>query len=301
MNTIVTQVIVLFLIMVVGYISRKRGFINTEVNKSLSELLLNVTLPFMIIASFNFKFSKDMLNLGIKLFLISTVIHTVLLLLGSIIYKRFNEDEYKVLWFITVFSNCGFMGYPVVESIYGKIGLFYAALFNIPFNILMWTAGVFIFSGRGDKQNLRKAILNPGILSVFIGLIIFLFSVELPTPIIKTLEMVGSMTTPLSMIIIGSTLADAKIKSIFEGYSVYFGSFIRLIAIPLTVYFILNLFGLKDFYLNIPVIITAMPAAANTVIMAEKYGGNPEYASKVVFLTTILSVVTFPAILILLK
>lgn len=301
MNTIVTQVIVLFLIMVVGYISRKRGFINTEVNKSLSELLLNVTLPFMIIASFNFKFSKDMLNLGIKLFLISTVIHTVLLLLGSIIYKRFNEDEYKVLWFITVFSNCGFMGYPVVESIYGKIGLFYAALFNIPFNILMWTAGVFIFSGRGDKQNLRKAILNPGILSVFIGLIIFLFSVELPTPIIKTLEMVGSMTTPLSMIIIGSTLADAKIKSIFEGFSVYFGSFIRLIAIPLTVYFILNLFGLKDFYLNIPVIITAMPAAANTVIMAEKYGGNPEYASKVVFLTTILSVVTFPAILILLK
>lgn len=301
MNTIVTQVIVLFLIMVVGYISRKRGFINTEVNKSLSELLLNVTLPFMIIASFNFKFSKDMLNLGIKLFLISTVIHTVLLLLGSIIYKRFNEDEYKVLWFITVFSNCGFMGYPVVESIYGKIGLFYAALFNIPFNILMWTAGVFIFSGRGDKQNLRKAILNPGILSVFIGLIIFLFSVELPTPIIKTLEMVGSMTTPLSMIIIGSTLADAKIKSIFEGFSVYFGSFIRLIAIPLTVYFILNLFGLKDFYLNIPVIITAMPAAANTVIMAEKYGGNPEYASKVVFLTTILSVVTIPAILILLK
>ncbi|SHE79289.1 AEC family transporter [Caloramator proteoclasticus] len=301
MNTIVTQVIVLFLIMVVGYISRKRGFINLQVNKSLSELLLNVTLPFMIIASFNFKFSKDMLNLGIKLFLISTVIHTVLLLLGSIIYKRFNEDEYKVLWFITVFSNCGFMGYPVVESIYGKIGLFYAALFNIPFNILMWTAGVFIFSGRGDKQNLRKAILNPGILSVFIGLIIFLFSVELPTPIIKTLEMVGSMTTPLSMIIIGSTLADAKIKSIFEGYSVYFGSFIRLISIPLIVYFILNLFGLKDFYLNIPVIITAMPAAANTVIMAEKYGGNAEYASKVVFLTTILSVVTIPAVLILLK
>ncbi|MBZ4664322.1 MAG: family transporter [Caloramator sp.] len=301
MNTIVTQVIVLFLIMVVGYISRKRGFINPEVNKSLSELLLNVTLPFMIIASFNFNFSKDMLNLGIKLFLISTVIHILLLLLGSIIYKRFNEDEYKVLWFITVFSNCGFMGYPVVESIYGKIGLFYAALFNIPFNILIWTAGVFIFSGRGDKQNLRKAILNPGILSVFIGLVIFLLSIDLPAPVIKTLEMVGSMTTPLSMIIIGSTLADAKIKSIFEGFSVYFGSFIRLIAIPLTVYFILNLFGLKDFYLSIPVIITAMPAAANTVIMAEKYGGNPEYASKVVFLTTILSVVTIPAILILLK
>lgn len=301
MNTIITQVIVLFLIMMVGYISRKRGFINPQVNKSLSELLLNVTLPFMIIASFNFNFSKDMLNLGIKLFLISTAIHIILLLAGSIMYKKFDEDEYKVLWFITVFSNCGFMGYPVVESIYGKIGLFYAALFNIPFNILIWTAGVFIFSGRGDKQNLRKAILNPGILSVFIGLVIFLLSIDLPAPVIKTLEMVGSMTTPLSMIIIGSTLADAKIKSIFEGFSVYFGSFIRLIVIPLTVYFILNLFGLKDFYLNIPVIITAMPAAANTVIMAEKYGGNAEYASKIVFLTTILSVATIPAILILLK
>ncbi|WDC84627.1 AEC family transporter [Caloramator sp. mosi_1] len=148
---------------------------------------------------------------------------------------------------------------------------------------MIWTAGVFIFSGRGNKENLRKAVLNPGIVSVFIGLIIFLFSISLPAPIIKTLEIVGSMTTPLSMIIIGSTLADARIKSIFEGFSVYFGSFVRLIFIPLAVYFILNFIGLKDFYLSIPVIITAMPAAANTVIMAEKYGGNAEYASKVVF------------------
>ncbi|WDC84628.1 AEC family transporter [Caloramator sp. mosi_1] len=92
--------------------------------------MLNVTLPFMIVASFNFKFSKDMFNLGMKLFLTSTLIHIVLLVIGNILYKGFKEDERKVLWFVTVFSNCGFMGYPVVESIYGKIGLF-MQLFSI--------------------------------------------------------------------------------------------------------------------------------------------------------------------------
>lgn len=85
----------------------------------------------MIIASFNFKFSKDMLNVGMSLFLISTVIHLSLLILGKYLYKRFNENEMKVLWFITLFSNCGFMGYPVVESIYGKIGLFYLSHYLI--------------------------------------------------------------------------------------------------------------------------------------------------------------------------
>ncbi|MCX7950855.1 MAG: AEC family transporter [Clostridiales bacterium] len=300
MNSVANQVIVLFLIMVVGFFARKKEYINPSVNRSLSELLINITLPSMIIASFNFKFSKDMLNVGMSLFLISTVIHLSLLILGKYLYKRFNENEMKVLWFITLFSNCGFMGYPVVESIYGKIGLFYAALFNIPFNILMWTAGVFIFSGKGDIKSAKKALLNPGIVSVFIGLFIFLFSIKLPIPIQKTLELVGSMTTPLSMIIIGSTLADSKIASIFESKSIYFGTIVRLILIPIITFVVLKFIGLKDFYLSIPVIITSMPAAANTVIMAEKFGGDAEFASKIVFITTVLSAITIPLVLILL-
>lgn len=145
MNSVVTQVLVLFLIMVIGYVARKKEFVNPQVNKSLSELLINITLPAMIIASFNFKFSRDMLNVGINLFFISLVIHLTSLVIGRYIYQKFDIDEMKVLWFITVFSNCGFMGYPVVESVYGKIGLFYAAIFNINFNILIWTAGLFIF------------------------------------------------------------------------------------------------------------------------------------------------------------
>lgn len=300
MNSVANQVIVLFLIMVVGFFARKKEYINPSVNRSLSELLINITLPSMIIASFNFKFSKDMLNVGMSLFLISTVIHLSLLILGKYLYKKFNENEMKVLWFITLFSNCGFMGYPVVESIYGKIGLFYAALFNIPFNILMWTAGVFIFSGKGDIKSAKKALLNPGIVSVFMGLFIFLFSIKLPIPIQKTLELVGSMTTPLSMIIIGSTLADSKIASIFESKSIYFGTIVRLILIPVITFVVLKFIGLKDFYLSIPVIITSMPAAANTVIMAEKFGGDAEFASKIVFITTVLSAITIPLVLILL-
>lgn len=293
---VANQIIMLFLILFVGYIARKKNILTDESNRILSELLLNVSFPLMIIASFNYSFSKDMLYTAEKLFILSLIIHLCLILLTRIFYHKYKHESKSVLRFISIFSNCAFMGYPIIQSIYGNVGVFYTAIFNIPFNILMWTAGIILFTGERDIKSIKKIALNPGILSVFIGLIIFLFSIKLPQPIFKAMDMIGSTTVPLSMIITGSTLAGMNIKEVFSGFTVYYASAIRLIVIPAIVFVVLKAVGLSGMLLVIPVVIMGMPASANTSIMAEKYNADAALASRCIFITTTLSVITIPLI-----
>ena len=148
---------VLFLIMIVGMIAAKRGIINEEVRKRLSELLLYITSPFLVVLSFNFKFSPDMLiNAGI-VFAFSFAIHGFTAILGRYPFVKFPLDKEKVLRFIIVFSNCGFMGFPVAESLYGRMGVFYASIYNVVFHIFVWTYGVMLFSSDRKSASIKKA------------------------------------------------------------------------------------------------------------------------------------------------
>jgi malate permease and related proteins len=299
-GNIFNQVIVLFLIMLIGYGASKRGIIDKRVNKGLTELLMNITLPAMIIVSFNYSYSEEMLLKSMTLLGYSIVIHLTLTVFSKVIYFRYPDNMKGSARFMTIFSNCGFMGYPIIESVYGKEGVFYAAIFNIPFNILIWTIGVALFTNRKDLKNIKSIILNPGIVSVAIGLVFFVFSIKLPVPIYNTLDLVGRITTPLSMIVIGAMLGEISLKEIFIGKELYYASFIRLIVVPLAGLAIFKYFGVEGMLLGIPVLILAMPGAANTALIAEKYGSNSIFASRAVFLTTVLSLLTIPLVILFL-
>jgi predicted permease len=299
-SKVFSQIIVLFLIMIVGYFCGTKKIITREVHRGLSELLLDVTIPFMIVASFNYDFSWEMLKRAGVLLFYSFVMYFGLIFLSKVLYFKYPPSTKGVLKFISVFSNCGYMGYPVIESIYGKIGIFYASIFNIPFNILAYTLGEMLFTGNKDFKALKKSLVNPGNAAICIGLFLFIFSIKLPYPIQEALDTIGGTTTPLSMLIVGSMLAEMEVKELFKGFELYYGSIIRLIATPLLVYSFLKLIGVSGMDLGIPVLIAAMPAAANSVIFATRYGGDSEFASKMIFITTVLSVVTIPLILLLL-
>lgn len=291
---IFNQVAILFIVMVVGFFARKTDIINDEVNKKLSELLLNITAPFMVIASFQFEFSKDMLlNAGIIL-IISIAIHAFSILIGTLLYGKYPGGIQKVLRFITVFANCGFMGYPVLESLFGKIGIFYGSIYVIAFNVFIWTYGVALFNDQKGSKSLKKAVINPGVISVFIGLVIFVFSIKLPFPVSKAIDMVGSMTTPISMLIVGALLADTNFKDLFKGFSIYYGIAVRLLLLPILALVVLKTAGMKGLLLSIPVVLSGMPAAANTAIFAERYNGDSIFASRAVALSTVLSILTIP-------
>jgi len=296
-STVLNKVVVLFLIMVVGFVARKRNILTGDLNKKLSQLLLNVTLPFLIINSFNYEFSKDMLYNALIIFIFSVAIHGFSILAGFLLFKKYPIEKKSVLQFATVFSNCAFMGFPVLKSVFEDTGTFYGSIYNMVFNIFLWTYGVILFSRKKDTKILKKAALNPGIISVVIGMLIFLFSIKLPGPILETLDMVGSMTVPISMLIIGSLLAETRFTTMFNDISIYFCSLIRLVILPLLVYGVMKLIGISDMLTNISVLLTAMPVAATTAIFAEMFDADSVFASKCVAVSTLLSIVTIPLIL----
>lgn len=299
-SVIVKQVVILFLVIIVGFYASKRDIISGDMTKKLSTLLLQVTQPLLIISSFNFDFSKEMLRNAMLVFLLSFGIHLFSMLVGKLFYFKYPDRVKSVLKFLTVFSNCGFMGFPVLESIFGSIGVFYGSMYVIPFNILTLSYGVMVFTGKSDKDTIKKILTHPMIISVGIGMILFLFQIKLPMPVNKAVSMVGSMTSPLSMLIVGALLAVIPLKEMFKGLAVYYGSAIRLIILPLLVFAILSLLRLPKEVLQVCVTLTAMPAAANTAIFSEKYDGDAGLASRCIGISTILSIFTIPLIILLL-
>jgi predicted permease len=296
-SIIINQVVTLFLIMAVGFVARKRKILNPALNKGLSDVLLNITAPLLAISSFQLTFSREMLvDAGIIL-VFALIVHIASIFLGKVFFTRMPDPTGKILRFITIFSNCGFMGYPVIGCFFGQSGVFFTSIYIAVFTLFVWTYGVFIFTGKSDWRSLISALLNPGMIAVVLGMLLFLFSIKLPLPVAQTLEIVGAMNTPISMIIVGSLLADVKLGDLFSGWAIYYGALIRLLLLPLATLFILKGIGLKGMLLGVCVLAVAMPAAAMSVPLAENNQGDVFFASRIVFLTTILSVVTIPMVI----
>lgn len=293
-NNIINQVIILSFIMIVGVYARKKDILSKEASKSFSNFLTNITLPCLLISSFNYTYSQDMISKARIMFVYSIIIHIILIFVSRVLTFKYPENSKKVLRFATIFSNCGFMGYPVLESLFGKIGIFYGAIFNIPFNIFMFSIGIMIYTGKKDLKTLKEVLVNPAIIATILGLIIFSFSIKLPYPLFTAMSIVGSMTTPLSMIIVGAMLSEIRLKDIFSGTLVYYASFLRLIAVPFLTLGILKLLNADKLLMQIAVIIEAMPAAVLASVLAEKYGADTALASRSVFISTIISMITIP-------
>jgi Predicted permeases len=291
------QIMVLFLIMLVGAAAKKFRAVDDSLQKNITDFIFNVSLPALLISSMRFEFSQELLKSSVILFLVSIGLYVLSTVFAFVIVRFIKADELskKIYRFILIFSNIGFMGYPVVDAIYGHKGLFYTAIFNITYNFYVWTMGIFIISSRTeDKKIGLKNVINPGTVAIIIGLLMFIFSIPLPKPIVSMLDMVGNTTTPLSMILIGFMLANFSIKKAFASPMVFVMAMFRLIIIPLIFLLILKPFISDSLVFDVPVILMAMPAAAITAMFAEKFGGDTYLASQNVFITTLLSVITIP-------
>ncbi|GAA0722039.1 AEC family transporter [Clostridium malenominatum] len=301
-SDIVNQVIVLCFVMLIGFYGRKKRIIKEEMLKGLTEMLLNITLPALLLATFNSTYSKEVMQNVIKIFFYSLGIH-IFFALGSNIFTIKSKDERKkILRFVTIFSNFGFMGYPIMQGVFGNVGVFYASIFGVPFNILLLTFGVILFNKESKEDiDIKKIIFSPGIVFVIIGLATFVFKIPYPKTIYKTLEMVGAMTTPLSMMIVGANFSGVSIKSILKDLDLYYISLVRLILVPLITFGVLSLLKVDTYLLKICVILTAMPAGAMVSVFSERYDSDKSFAAKCVFTTTVLSIITIPIVITLLN
>ena len=212
-----TQVLILFILILIGYFIRYRNLIDKSFTSKLSNLVLSIFLPALIINSMQINFEPSIINKIIIIILLSFITYLISYLIAYSLKFIFKSDkDIGVYQYAVMFSNVGFMGYPVVQSIFGSDALFYASIFNLPFNLLIMTLGVYLLC-RGNKNYdfSIKSFVNPVIVSILIGFILFIFRIKLPVFINDTLELLGDLTTPLSMLIIGSMLCESPSKECF--------------------------------------------------------------------------------------
>ena len=297
LSVIVNGVISLFLIILVGVYAAKKRIITKEINKGLTNILLKITLPCLVVSSFIFDLSDELKDNIIRCFIYSPLVLIISIVISYILLIPIKGEKKIIIQFANVFSNCGFIGFPIVFSIYGNEGVIYASIFNLFFTAFLWTYGVILFNGKMKREDIKKVLLNPAIVAVFIGLIIMIFGFDIPSVLSSTLDLVGNMTSPLSMIIVGVILVNAKIISYLKDKTIYYSAFLKLIIMPCILILISRLLKDTSLVIKTLIIVTAMPAAAMTSILAESFDKESEYSAVIVFITTLFSVITFPILL----
>ncbi|MBP2651373.1 MAG: putative permease [Firmicutes bacterium] len=297
MDTIIKQLVSLFIISGIGYYCGKKTIIDEKLSNGLAKLLLYVTTPLLVIDSFCFTFSADVTANLSKAFMYGLIIFCVTPVFAKLLLVKVEASKRNILEFALVFSNSGFIGFPVAQSVFGAEGVVYTAIFGIFFNFFIWTYGIMLFSNMGSKKDILKTFMNPGIISAVIGLFIMMFSIQVPEVVLTPIKLVGSMTTPLSMIIIGSLLSRADFKKLTTDMSLYYGTFLKLLVIPLALYVVAVLFKLHSTVINTFILLQALPASAMTTMFAESFNKNKDYAVLMVSLSTIISALTLPFII----
>ena len=294
------QMIVLFILMGIGYFCYRKNIITDEVSKKLSAIVVNIANPALILTGCmgedKIQGKELLLTVGIMLAMYAALLIMAELLPRLLKVEKKSIGTYKAM---TVFSNIGFMGFPVISALYGSGALLYAALFMIPYNILIYTYGVSSITTKEEgkeKGTSLGRIFNIGVIACILTIVIYLAGIPLPGFLKTTVTHLSNLTAPLSMMVIGASLATIDLKKLFTDGKLIFFSLIKLIIIPLIGILIIRQFVDNTVICGVCMVMLATPVGSMTAMLAQQYDGDYEMASKGVALTTILSVATMPIV-----
>ena len=300
------QMLVLFIIMMIGFIAYKKNIITDETSKKLSAIVVNISNPALILSSVTGNATVTgaelvetmFVAIGMYVFLIAVAA------LVPVIIKAPARDRgtYRVM---TIFGNVGFMGFPIISSLYGGGALLYASLFLLPYNILIYTYGVWEMcksSGEGSgavKKSGResiKQIFNIGVIFCIIAVVVYALGIKFPAWVNTTVSMLSSTTAPLSMMVIGASFATMNFKKVFLNVRTWVFSALRLVVIPVLGTFLVSLVTDNPSIIGVTMVMLGVPVGSMTAMLAQEYGGDYALSSETVAMTTLLSVVTFPIV-----
>lgn len=295
---VINQMFILLLLMGLGYFLIKIRFVDDVFNKQLSKLIINVSMPALILASVsNSKSEGDtssvLLMLGIALL---SFLVTPLLAWLVTPRKWVLQENKNIFIYMLTFSNVAFMGFPVMESIFGLESIFYTAILNLAFNLFNFSLGISLMSGQGLSSFNPKKLINPGIVASILAMVIYFASISLPVPIVKTFSMLGSTTSPLAMLVIGMSLAKIPLKSVFTDWKLYPYAIIKLVLFPTIGYFILKPLISNPIVIGVMVIALAMPTATSAVLFANEFNKDTTKITQFISLTTLLSMLSIPLV-----
>ena len=297
LQTVAIQVLILYLIAGIGFAADKtKIFVRADASK-LVDLIFNMILPFAIIYSFLSmeRTREHVVGLAVS-FLLAFLTHGLGIGISALCFRKKSLAQRGIYHYAMVFSNAAFLALPLAQSVVGEEGVFYSSCYVAVFNILAFTYGIREISGRSAKIQVKDLFLNPGSISVIIGVPLFLLQLQLPDFLMDTIARVGACNSPMAMIVFGTFFANCNFKNIFAKKEVYFVSLIRLIVVPLIMLFVFKLVGVEGNMRTALVISASAPVATNTAMYAAKYNNDTALSSELVAQTSILSVVTMPVI-----
>ena len=297
-TVVINQVLMLFFPIIIGYIILKKGVVDKVFVKNLSAFIYNITLPGSIITALQTDFNKDILVKSAILVVISAFTMVFLFFCGKGVAKLLKtEGNMKnTVIYSLMFSNFSFMGYPVAQAFMGEKGLVLATMFSLPIYVFVQSWGVALMDSDGEHKFKKSYVLNPPLIAATVGLVLFLTGFRFPTAISGTIKSLGSMTTPLAMVLSGLIIASEPLKKAFVNWKIYVIAALRLAILPLAIFYITKTLGLHIDICRVSAIITMMPVAANVVITAAAYGKDSSEPARAVMLTTLLSVITIPLV-----
>lgn len=290
----------LFLYIIAGFVLTRIGTITPAGRKSLSDLLINFILPCNIICSFQIDLTGGILASCGVMIAVSLGVQLFYLLSSRVLYPGTSPGRLACLRYATVCSNAGFLGIPIIGGVYGAMGTLLTSVLLIPQRVVMWSAGLSLFTRTDGKSVLKKLATHPCIVAVLIGFVLMLGgNPTLPGPLQKALSGASGATTCLSMLVIGSILAGAEHIDL-KDRMMWWYTLVRLVLIPLAVFAILSLLPIDPMVRGVMVLASGMPAGSTTAILAARYDGDAPFASCLVFVSTLLSLITLPMLCLLL-
>ena len=286
-STVFQQIVILFIMIGVGYVCSRRGFLSTLTIKELSKFIIYVVTPCIVVESFHRPFDSSMLgNMGIAC-AAAVAAHLLNIIISRVLIRDREQNRRVVYQFATIFSNCGFMGLPLQYAILGGDGVFYGAVFIAIFNVFTWTYGFTIMGSKGQKIKLKEILLNPGVLGVTAGLIIF----------VNSFQILAALNTPLPMVVVGYYLAQITSLKVLKNRYLVITQALKLLLAPLLALLMFYAVGIRGLLLISLIISASAPSAANTVMFSVLFNRDTKLAVTLVSVSVLLSLFTMPLVI----
>ncbi|MBO7430881.1 MAG: AEC family transporter [Spirochaetia bacterium] len=296
-TTVFQQIVILFIMIGVGYVCSKRGFLSPLTIKELSKFIIYIVTPCIVVESFHRPFDSSMLgNIGIAC-AAAIGAHILNIILSRVFIHDKDQSRQVVYQFATIFSNCGFMGLPLQYAILGSDGVFYGAVFIAVFNVFTWTYGFTLMGSHGQKIKLKEILLNPGVLGVTAGLIIFITSFQIPHVILVPIKGFAALNTPIPMVVVGYYLSQITSLKVLKDKNLVIAEAIKLLAAPLLAMVLFYLAGIRGLLLVSLVISASAPSAANTVMFSVLFNRDTKLAVTLVSVSVLISLFTMPLVI----
>lgn len=298
LDTFFEMLVILFGI-AAGYLARRLGYLGGETDQKLSKIILNITMPCLIIASVTTGETLPEASKILSTLKVAAVFYGVEMLVAVAAPRILGgTEQQKGVWrYILVFPNVAFIGYPVTVAVFGPEALFYTVILVLPFNLLAYSIGPLMLAGRAKFR--WQQLASPCIIAAVLALVVALCRLSLPALVGECAAFVGDLTTPLSLLVVGSLLAGLSVKQVFASPRLWALTALRLLLLPALLWVILGWMQVEPLVADIAVILMAMPAAVNGAMLCMEYHGDTECMAQGTFLTTLVSIFTIPVVAVL--